>query len=81
MQSTKDEVLKKLQRLDDERGRKLGLLKQADPHAWTAVNWLRANQGKFEKKVYEPVMLEVSVKDSRFTSHVESCINWAQMRR
>ncbi|CAO1614814.1 unnamed protein product [Parajaminaea phylloscopi] len=80
LHTTKERTLKRLQSLDSARDHKLQMLRQADPHAEKAVQWLRSNQNKFQKKVFEPVMLELSVKDDRLATYVEGCINWIQMR-
>lgn len=80
LHNTKDETLRRLQNLDSARNAKFQMLRQADPNAAKAVLWLRSNQHRFQRKVFEPVMLELSVPDSRFSSYVESCINWTQMR-
>lgn len=80
LHSIKDETLGRLQGLDSARNAKLQMLSQADPAAVKAIQWLRANQTRFQKKVFEPVMLELSVKDNRFSTYIEGCINWIQMR-
>jgi hypothetical protein len=58
----------------------LKILEQADNQAFRGVMWLRENQGMFQEKVYEPVMLELSINDTRRAAAVESCINWQSMR-
>lgn len=80
LQNTHDETLRKLRRLDDARARKLEMLHKADEQAFRAVQWLRANQNLFQKKVFEPIVLEVTVKDTKYVSQVESCINWPTLR-
>lgn len=79
-QKIKDDTLVRLKKLDDVRANRMQYLRQADPDAAKAVDWLSKNKHVFRGKVYEPVMLEVTVKDGRYTAHVESCINWIIMR-
>ncbi|PWN95840.1 P-loop containing nucleoside triphosphate hydrolase protein, partial [Tilletiopsis washingtonensis] len=76
----KTEITQKLTELDNVKGRRLKILEQADNQAFRGVMWLRENQGMFQEKVYEPVMLELSINDTRRAAAVESCINWQSMR-
>lgn len=77
---TQDDTLAKLKRLDDARSRRLDALKSADFACWKAVMWLRENQNQFQKKVYEPVLLEINVPDSRYVAPVESCLNFTVLK-
>ncbi|CAO1638909.1 unnamed protein product [Sympodiomycopsis kandeliae] len=77
---TQDDTLGKLKRLDDARARRLDALKTADFACWKAVMWLRGNQNLFKKKVYEPVLLEVNVPDTRYVASVESCLNFVVLK-
>lgn len=80
LQRRHDDTLRQLQQLDDSKSKKLQHLRQSDIASVQAIQWLRGNQSRFQQKVYEPVMVELSVKDDRYSKYVESCINWAQMR-
>jgi chromosome segregation ATPase len=71
---------RQLDELDNIKHNRLMILQKADNDTFRAVEWLRKNSGVFKEKVYEPVMLELSIKDQRWASAVESCINWAMMR-
>ncbi|NWW53696.1 SMC5 protein, partial [Pedionomus torquatus] len=49
-----------------------------DTHA--ALMWLRKNKDKFKKKVCEPMMLEINMKDNRHAKYVENHISANDMR-
>ncbi|NXK13972.1 SMC5 protein, partial [Herpetotheres cachinnans] len=49
-----------------------------DTHS--ALIWLRKNKDKFQKKVCEPMMLEISMKDNRHAKYVENHISANDMR-
>ncbi|XP_064295494.1 structural maintenance of chromosomes protein 5 isoform X3 [Phalacrocorax carbo] len=46
----------------------------------TALIWLRANKDKFKKKVCEPMMLEINMKDNRHAKYVENHISTNDMK-
>ncbi|KAF9236197.1 P-loop containing nucleoside triphosphate hydrolase protein [Melanogaster broomeanus] len=72
--------MNQLNRLDDERHRKLENLRSWDRDHADAVAWLRNNQNKFKMEVFEPPMISCSVPDKRFTNAVESCFNVNQLK-
>ncbi|XP_040976773.1 structural maintenance of chromosomes protein 5 isoform X5 [Aquila chrysaetos chrysaetos] len=49
-----------------------------DTHS--ALMWLRNNKDKFKKKVCEPMMLEINMKDNRHAKYVENHISSNDMR-
>ncbi|KAM6363306.1 structural maintenance of chromosomes protein 5 [Pluvialis apricaria] len=49
-----------------------------DTHS--ALMWLRKNKEKFKKKVCEPMMLEINMKDNRHGKYVESHVSANDMR-
>ncbi|KAM8792563.1 structural maintenance of chromosomes protein 5, partial [Eudromia elegans] len=49
-----------------------------DTHS--ALMWLRQNTDKFKKKVCEPMMLEINMKDNRHAKYVENHISSNDMR-
>ncbi|XP_009694702.1 PREDICTED: structural maintenance of chromosomes protein 5, partial [Cariama cristata] len=49
-----------------------------DTHS--ALMWLRKNNDKFKKKVCEPMMLEINMKDNRHAKYVENHISANDMR-
>lgn len=75
-----ERVRAQLQRLDSVKERRLRLLEQSDPDTYKAVLWLRENASLFRGKIYEPVMLEVSIRDPRMADAVEGCINFAALK-
>ncbi|PWY98174.1 P-loop containing nucleoside triphosphate hydrolase protein [Testicularia cyperi] len=62
--------------LDNVREQRLAALRSADEHVFQATQWLRdpANQARFQKPVYEPILLEIQLKDTKYAAAVESCI-------
>lgn len=71
---------RELLKIDNIKGQRLEMLKNADPDAYKAVMWLRDHQSVFQKSVNEPVVIELSVKHKDFASAVEGCINWQVMK-
>ncbi|KAG0236867.1 Structural maintenance of chromosomes protein 5 [Actinomortierella wolfii] len=71
-----NEKTRSLNQLDDIRHRRLDRLRQMDPDVYKAVLWLRENTQNFQKKVFEPVCLEINVKKShsRFVDPVENLL-------
>uniref|UniRef100_A0A674PF14 Structural maintenance of chromosomes protein 5 n=1 Tax=Takifugu rubripes TaxID=31033 RepID=A0A674PF14_TAKRU len=49
-----------------------------DTHA--ALQWLRQNRNRFRGNVYEPMLLEINVKDHRFAKYVENHISFQDLR-
>ncbi|XP_008942918.1 PREDICTED: LOW QUALITY PROTEIN: structural maintenance of chromosomes protein 5, partial [Merops nubicus] len=47
---------------------------------YSALMWLRNNKDKFKKRVCEPMMLEINMKDSRHAKYVENHISSNDMR-
>ncbi|EPQ30108.1 uncharacterized protein PFL1_02225 [Pseudozyma flocculosa PF-1] len=77
---SRDELKARLESLADVKAQRLETLRRADPAAHTAVMWLRENQAMFQQPVYEPVLLEINVKDPAYANAVESCLNWPLMK-
>lgn len=69
-----------LQKLDDERHRKLERLRQQDRDCAEAVAWLRNNQDRFKMEVFEPPMICCSVSDKKYTNAVEACFSKTQLK-
>lgn len=70
---TLNHVLNKLSDLDNVREQRLQWLKRNDPDVFDAIIWLSNNRNKFKDYVYDPVYLEVSVKDLKYADFVEAC--------
>ncbi|KAG0283272.1 Structural maintenance of chromosomes protein 5, partial [Dissophora globulifera] len=63
-----------LEALDDIRNRCLEQLKSQDNDVYEAVMWLRANRQQFRKHVFEPVCLELNIKNRRIVNAVENIL-------
>ncbi|KAG0284961.1 Structural maintenance of chromosomes protein 5, partial [Dissophora globulifera] len=63
-----------LEALDDIRNRRLEQLKSQDNDVYEAVMWLRANRQQFQKHVFEPVCLELNIKNTRIVNAVENTL-------
>ncbi|KAG6373746.1 hypothetical protein JVT61DRAFT_5888 [Boletus reticuloceps] len=75
-----DEAMGQLQKLEDERHRKLVSLRKWDRDHADAVAWLRNNQSRFKMEVFEPPVICCNVPDKRFTNAVEACFNVNQLK-
>ncbi|KAG0349469.1 Structural maintenance of chromosomes protein 5 [Podila humilis] len=60
--------------LDDIRNRRLQELRATDNDVYEAVLWLRENQGKFQKQVFEPVCLEINITRLKYVDAIENII-------
>ncbi|EMR11466.1 hypothetical protein PNEG_00481 [Pneumocystis murina B123] len=67
------QVQNKLDDLDNVREQRLQWLKQNDRDVFDAVIWLSNNRNKFKDHVYEPVYLEISVRDLKYADFLEAC--------
>lgn len=75
-----DQTRRKLQEIDSVKAARLDMLRKGEPNTYQAVMWLRENASMFRERVFEPVLLELSIEDPSFASGVEGCINWATMK-
>lgn len=73
-------IFLRFKQLDDASARKLQQFERWDRDHADAVRWLRANQNKFEKEVFEPPILSVSIPDKRYADAVESFFNQNTMK-
>lgn len=69
-----------LHQLDSVKERRLRMLEKADQDTFKAVLWLRNNANLFKGKIYEPVMLEISIRDPRMAHAVEGSVNFLTMK-
>ncbi|KAI8823741.1 uncharacterized protein EV422DRAFT_368077 [Fimicolochytrium jonesii] len=79
LRTQRDRKMSELENFDSVRNQKLELIKREAKDVYDAIMWLRDNQGLFEKKVYEPVVLEINVKDPRYSEAVETCLGRGNM--
>lgn len=70
--------LKAIQRdidnLDSQEGQRLVQLTRMDPDAANAYRWLQEHRNEFEKEVFGPPMLTCSMKEKRYSNHVQSLL-------
>lgn len=69
-----------IERLGSVRHQRLAILEKGDPDTYKAVLWLRANQQIFQSTVYEPVLIELGVRDPSAARAIETCISWPIQR-
>ncbi|KAF9183789.1 Structural maintenance of chromosomes protein 5 [Haplosporangium sp. Z 767] len=65
---------KRVDALDDIRNRRLEQLGRSDRHVYQAVLWLRQNRHLFKKHVFEPVCLELNIKNMNIVNVVENVL-------
>jgi structural maintenance of chromosomes protein 5 len=70
----KANIEQELQNFNSQEGQRLVQLRRAEPEVAQAWEWLQANGDKFEKKVFGPPMLTCSLKDKRYSNHVQSLL-------
>lgn len=61
-----------LENLNSQEGQRFLQLRKTEPEVATAWEWLQQNGDKFEKQVFGPPMLTCSIKDKRYSNHVQS---------
>ncbi|XP_025994604.1 structural maintenance of chromosomes protein 5 [Solenopsis invicta] len=54
--------------------KRLELLKQRDMNTYKAVLWLKDNQNKFSSIIYEPMLLNINVKETSYAKYLETII-------
>ncbi|ODH44929.1 hypothetical protein ACO22_00552 [Paracoccidioides brasiliensis] len=64
----------RLQNLDSESGRQAEKLKSLSADTAKAWEWIKANQSRFEKKVFGPPLVECSIKDPTYADAIESLL-------
>lgn len=60
--------------LESQQGQLLNQLRRINSDVAKGWEWLKDNQGGFVKEVFGPPMLTCSVKDKRYTDHVQSIL-------
>ncbi|KAK4884603.1 hypothetical protein RN001_000874 [Aquatica leii] len=63
-----------LANLENVKQHRLEWLRRVDKDAFTAVQWLRNNPDAFKGKVFEPMLLELNVLNSKHAIYVENTI-------
>ena len=76
----KNRKLEELQHLDNIRSKRLQQFRADRDVTYDAVIWLRENRSIFKDHVYEPVILEIEIVDSRYAAMIETVIPWKVQR-
>ncbi|KAF9299963.1 Structural maintenance of chromosomes protein 5 [Mortierella antarctica] len=66
---------RRLVALDDIRNRRLEQLRETESDVYDAVVWLRQNRAMFQKHVFEPVCLEINIKNMKYVDAIENVLN------
>ncbi|KAK2163851.1 hypothetical protein LSH36_73g01022 [Paralvinella palmiformis] len=64
----------------DIGNRRLEQLRRMHKDTYDAVQWLRANQQRFQGTIYEPMMLLLNVKDPNKAKYLESTVSMNDMK-
>ncbi|KAL1872334.1 Structural maintenance of chromosomes protein 5 [Diaporthe australafricana] len=67
-------IQQELENLNSQEGQRFLQLRRTEPEVATAWEWLQQNGDKFEKQVFGPPMLTCSIKDKRYSNHVQSLL-------
>lgn len=73
-QQEKRTIQQELENLNSQEGQRLVQLRRAEPEVASAWEWLQENGDQFEKQVFGPPMLTCSMKDKRYSNHVQSLL-------
>ncbi|KAI9296882.1 P-loop containing nucleoside triphosphate hydrolase protein [Neoconidiobolus thromboides FSU 785] len=65
----------KLKELEDVKLQRKEKLRAFNQDAVRAMDWLKHNRTLFKYNVFDPISLEIEVKDKRYAQAVENCIN------
>ncbi|XP_061873790.1 structural maintenance of chromosomes protein 5 isoform X2 [Colius striatus] len=80
LEREKKRIIDRLGQLNNIMNMKEENLKRRFRDTHSALMWLRNNRDKFKKRVCEPMMLEINMKDNRHAKYVESHISSSDMR-
>lgn len=61
--------------LDDVQRSKQSVLGSVDRDCKMAFDWIQSNKNRFKGHVYNPLFMETNLKDSRYASALNSCLN------
>ncbi|KAF3768765.1 hypothetical protein M406DRAFT_44410 [Cryphonectria parasitica EP155] len=67
-------IQEEIESLNSQEGQRLVQLRRIDREVATAYQWLQEHQSEFEKEVFGPPMLSCSVKDRRYSNHIQMCL-------
>ncbi|KAJ1654571.1 Structural maintenance of chromosomes protein 5 [Dispira simplex] len=66
--------------LDDVRNQRLLALQKFNVDSYQAVQWLRQNRSQFDQPVFEPICLEIDLKDPQHSHAVETLIQASTLK-
>jgi hypothetical protein len=64
----------RLEELEDIKVRRLEFLKTHDNDVVEAVIWLRENRHLFQRHIFEPVCLELNIKNMNYVNAIENSL-------
>lgn len=67
-------IQEEIQNMDSQKGQRLQQLRRIDSDVAKAYEWLQENRSQFEKEVFGPPLLTCSMKDKRYSNHVQSLL-------
>lgn len=73
--NTMDRYKKEADEINAVRDKRFELLRNQFPSVYRVHEWLLKNRDKFKKKIYMPMMCELSVKDLKYVRVVENAIS------
>jgi structural maintenance of chromosomes protein 5 len=76
----RDKKMEELRNLDNIRSKRLHKFRTDRDPTYDAVIWLRENRSLFKYHVFEPVILEIEIVDSKYAAMIESVIPWKVQR-
>lgn len=65
---------RKIQNLTDTLRQRVDVLKQQSEHAYLAYEWLKKNRHQFRGKIFDPPLIEITVKEKKFAKYIENTV-------
>jgi structural maintenance of chromosomes protein 5 len=66
----RESIARQMTGLNDVRNQRMAFLEKNDSHLFQATTWLQQNRDKFRQQVFDPVMLELNMKDPRYAKAI-----------
>ncbi|KAF5022389.1 hypothetical protein F66182_5562 [Fusarium sp. NRRL 66182] len=60
--------------LETQQGQQLNFMRKHFPELANGWDWIKEHQGEFEKEIFGPPMISCSIKDERYSDHVQSLL-------
>lgn len=74
LRNQRGRLQEELNELDTQEGKQLKVLEKSFPDVARGWKWLRENNDKFEAEVFGPPLVSCSIKDKRYSDHVQSLL-------